>query len=329
MKKYIIKLIVALFLLAGFSGAGWYLWQTDSTIDAPIRIGINPWMGYEFLYLAEQKGFLAEEGLNVKLLQYSSLEDVRAAFERGHIDGITSTVVEVIQANVSGNRIAQVVLVADFSNGADVILAKQPFSSMKQLKGKKIGVEKASLGMFMLARALNKAGMSLKDVQALAYDQPAMPQAFDKGIVDAVVTYPPYSIKIASHGAVNTIFDSSVIPGEILDTISFDSALLQRKPEIVPAFIRAWDKALAYAESHPQEAYAIMAQRENISPEEFEAGLEEIHVVPVNEQETLMEPNGKLEQAILLMSAILHGSGELAQPVTEPERYIFRAGKEK
>ncbi len=323
MKKNALFLAVIIAVCA----IGWQVWRNDPNANAPIRIGINPWMGYEFLYLAEQKGFLAEEGLNIRLLQYSSLEDVRAAFERGHVDGITSTVAEVIQANSLGKRKAQAVLVADFSNGADVILAKKSYASIAQLKGKKIAAEKASLGMFMLARALEKSGMTLDDVHALAYDQPSMQRALAEGKIDAAVTYPPFSLDMLKQGGVHKIFDSTALPGEILDTISLDSELLKRKPEVAAAVIRAWGKAIAYAKAHPDEANAIMAGRENISAEEFAAGLKEIHVVSVEEQAELMKPGGKLEQAIVMMSKILHRSGELKEPVSAPEKYVFRTEK--
>lgn len=315
-------IFAALVLLAG---GGWLLSGTNTPEKTTIRIGINPWMGYEYLYLAEKQGFFAEEGLDVRLLQFSSLEDVRAAFERGHVDGITSTVVEVIQANAArGQRKAQAVLVADFSNGADVILARHSITSVAHLKGKAVAAEKASLGIFMLARALEKSGMSLNDVKALAYDQPAMEKAFNDGIIDAMVTYPPFSVGIMEHSKVSKIFDSSSIPGEILDTLSLDRTTLQKNPKLAPALRRVWAKSLAYAEAHPAESNLLMAQRENISKEAFEEGLKGIHIVAADEQVELMKPGGKLEHAIAFMSKVLHDSGELEKTVEHPGDYIYR-----
>lgn len=324
--RKIIALIIAITLVGAI---GWKVWRTDSNSDTPIRIAINPWPGYEFLYLAEQKGYLADEGLNIRLLQYSSLEDVKAAFEHGHADGMTTTVAEIIQANVRGKRRAQAVLVADFSNGADVILAKKSITSVSQLKGKKIAAEKASLGMFLLARALEKAGMSLDDVQVLAYDQPSMHQAIDKSEIDAAVTYPPFSIEMSKHDGLQKIFDSAALPGEILDTLSFDSELLRRRPEIATAIIRAWGKVLAYAKAHPEDANRIMARRENISVSEFTENLNGLHIVSMEEQAELLKPGGKLEQSIVFMSKILHRSGELEKPVDTPGGYVFRAKENK
>lgn len=316
------SLFFAVIAVAG--GFGWYLWQVSPNANAQIRIGINPWVGYEYLYLAEHKGFLDEEGLNVELLEYGSLEDVKVSFELGQTDGITSTVAEVIQANADGKRTLQSVLVADFSNGADVILAKSPIGSVKQLHGKKIAVERASLGIFILARALEKSGLTLDDVQPLAFDQPGMLSAMADGSIDAAVTYPPYAIEMTRQGNVHRIFDSSALPGEILDVISLDSALLAQRPHLAAAFARAWTKALAYAEQHPQDAYTIMSQRQGISVDEFALALKGIHLVTSEEQSELMKPGGRLEHALVFMSGILHRSGDLAKTVDDPGKYVFR-----
>ena len=51
-----------------------------------IRVGMNLWPGYEFLYLAKEKGYFLEEGINLQLYDFVSLSDSRRAFERGQID---------------------------------------------------------------------------------------------------------------------------------------------------------------------------------------------------------------------------------------------------
>jgi Integrase core domain/NMT1-like family len=87
-----------------------------------LRVGINPWPGYEFLYLAQEKGVYREEGLEVRLVEFSSLSDARRAYERGQINAIAATVIEVLQARDNSSRSPQIVQVTDYSNGADVIL---------------------------------------------------------------------------------------------------------------------------------------------------------------------------------------------------------------
>ena len=68
--------------------------STERAHPTPLRIGINAWPGYEFLYLAQEKGFFREAGVEVQLIEFNSLSDVRRSFERNQIDGFAGTMVE-------------------------------------------------------------------------------------------------------------------------------------------------------------------------------------------------------------------------------------------
>ncbi|MEO6752322.1 MAG: ABC transporter substrate-binding protein, partial [Chthoniobacteraceae bacterium] len=109
--------------------------------QSELRIAINPWPGSEFLYLAKEKGFLAAERLNVRLVEYSSLSDCRVAFESGQVDAMTGTLIDVLMARENSQRISQIVLVSDYSDGADVILARPDITSVPALKGRRVGLE--------------------------------------------------------------------------------------------------------------------------------------------------------------------------------------------
>src|SRR2546429_6153210 len=64
---------------------------------APLRIGMTPWPGNPFLYLAVAKGFFAAEGVQVQLVESGSLRDVLRALEPGEIDGLAGTLADVLR----------------------------------------------------------------------------------------------------------------------------------------------------------------------------------------------------------------------------------------
>lgn len=72
---------------------------------AVLRVGINPAPGYELIFLAEEKGFFGEEGLEVRLVEFTCLADCRRAFDRGQVNVVGSTAVPVAG---SGARTAEV-----------------------------------------------------------------------------------------------------------------------------------------------------------------------------------------------------------------------------
>jgi NitT/TauT family transport system substrate-binding protein len=277
----------------------------------PLRIGLNTWAAYEFLYLADQKGFFKDENLDIKLIEFSSLSDARRSYERGQIDGLGTSLVDVLQAREQSPRSLQVVQVVDYSNGADMILANPKIKKGQDLRGKKIGLELASLGIYVLARSLDKFGLTLSDVQLVAMDQLSLADGFKNGILDAVVTYSPISIDILREIKANKLFSTSQIPDEVVDVIAVDNSIIEQRPEDVKKLLRAYHHAIAYTQQNPDESYAIMAQREGITAQEFKDSFEGIYLVSQDEQKDFFKQDGKLETIVDMTDKVLRESGQI------------------
>ena len=123
--------------------------------------------------------------------------------------------------------------------------------------------------MFFLTRALEVNGMTLHDI-SLVYVGRDMAEALRKGKVDAVAAYPPNSTEIENAGIARQIFSSSRIPGEIVDVLALDEEVVRERPDDVAGMIRAFYRAVRYAQEHPEEAWQIMSARERVTPEEFQ-----------------------------------------------------------
>ncbi len=264
----------------------------------PVKIGINPWPGYEFLYLAEQKGFFDQVGINVSLVQLSSLSDVQRAYIAGRVDGMASTLIEAVQATQLSDRPVKIILVPDYSNGGDVVIAKTPVGTMQDLKGKNVGVELGSLGIYFLHRALSKSGLALNDVTMANVEQIDSKEAFSQGKIDAFVSYPPISIELMKQEGMSKIFSSAEIPFEIIDSVSVDAAKIKEMPDFAEKFVQAWQLALDYYEQYPDESAHIMAEREGISAEEFKEALLDLSILDRKKQKEIFASPEKLVNAI-------------------------------
>jgi len=223
----------------------------------------------------------------------------------------------------TGKR-AQIVLVADYSNGADVILAKEPIRAVADLKGKKIGVEPMALAMFVLTRALQVHGLDISDVQAINLSQLEMDEGIKSGKIDAAVTYPPMALSLMGLPGVSRIFDSREIPKEIIDVISADENLLKERPDIVRKLRQVWGKAFVYTGSHRNEAFALMAEREGVSVKDFEAAMSGIRIFGEDEQGAMIAPGGRLEKTIASTIHVLSGSRALRRDVGNAGGFIAR-----
>lgn len=264
-----------------------------------LRIAINAWPGYELIYLAQEKGFFGETGVEVRLVEFGSLSDARRAYETGKVDGLATTTIEVLMARDATPRDLRIVRVLDFSSGADVIVAGAATRSMADLRGKRIGVELASLGVYVLARALELEGMALADVEPVSKDQKTMREAFLARELDAVVAYPPESVALLRDPRFRVVFSSLQIPGEVVDVMALDGDVLRQRPAQVQAFLQGLDRAFDYMQQHPDEACRIMAEREGLSAQEFQHLLTDgMTLVAPGDQGAYLGAGGKLQSAV-------------------------------
>ena len=117
-------------LAAGMAGAA---------EPAPLKVGYNSWPGFMAWQVAIDKGWIKQAGVNVtfELLDYSASLD---AFVAGKLDGVLATNDDALVMGARGGT-GVMVMVTDYSNGNDTIIAQPGVKSVRDLKGKKIGVE--------------------------------------------------------------------------------------------------------------------------------------------------------------------------------------------
>ncbi len=278
----------------------------------PLRMGITPWPGYEFLYLAQEKGFFQDEGVDVRVVQFSVYDDAQLALERGQIDGLGATSIEVLLTKSMSGGPLQIIWAVDSSEGADVILTRAGIVDVAGLRGARIGVNRQPLAIYFLARALEKHGLKLTDVKTVAMAPDTYEDAFRKGELDAVVTYPPTSTKLLRGAGAHRVFSSAEIPGEIVDVFAVNAETGAKRSGEVVKMLRALRRALDYTAANPTEAHRIMAAREGITTEEFAGALVNgLRILPAAEQADFLRAGGRLEVGIDRADALLRGSGQL------------------
>lgn len=260
--------------------------------QAAIRIGITEWPGFEYLFITKKQRFFEQAGLDIELVELSSLAEVRRAFERGKVDGMAATLVEVLEAYKYSEQIAQTIAVIDYSNGADEILALKQYESLKDLKGKTIGVEAGSFSSYLVSRALEINNIKYSEIVLVPMELHKLPRALKTGKVDAITSHLPVSIAIKKQLDVNTLFDSSLIPQKLLDVIAINKQVLINNPKFQKQFLQAWGNTLAYAENNQDDSYRILTERLPISIKEFKNSMALIHLVGADDQDQFFNEDG-------------------------------------
>ncbi|MCX5939442.1 MAG: ABC transporter substrate-binding protein [Cyanobium sp. LacPavin_0818_WC50_MAG_67_9] len=161
-------------------------------------VAISSWPGYEAFYLAEQRRLGQRFGLDLRVQQYSSLEDQRAAYSRGDVEIVATTLPDAIAiCQEMPRRCPQLILVLDQSNGADVLVSPREITNVRELVGQRVGLERTLLAEYLLLRALEAERLSLDQVHHIHEGPQGLVAAFKKGDVAAVVTYPPPCERLA------------------------------------------------------------------------------------------------------------------------------------
>jgi NitT/TauT family transport system substrate-binding protein len=207
------------------------------------------------------------------------------------------------------------VRVTDYSGGADVIVANTPIRTLQQLVDQRVGVEPNSLNSYILARALRSAGLTAEQVRLVNLSQGAMLDALQTGVIDAAVSYPPFSVQILKQPQYQEIFNTRAIPGEILDVIAFDASVLASRQAEVQAMLRALEGAYEYAKLYPDAANKLMAARESLHPDEFAHIIRnDLQVLRAVDQNFYLQANGLLFSALQNTQKALLSNDELQQP---------------
>jgi NitT/TauT family transport system substrate-binding protein len=252
--------------------------------ETALRIGTNVWIGSEPLYLARQLGRL--DPSTVQLVEYPSASEVLRAYRNQAIDGMVISLDELFGLAADGLD-PKIVLVVDVSNGADVVVGRGGMRSMRDLRGKSVAVESSALGAFVLSRALAVNGMQASDVNVVHLESNEQPEAFEKGRVDGAVTFDPYRAQFLRAGA-HTLFDSSQIPGEIVDLLAVRASVVDKQPKAVEGLLSGWFNALDYMKSDPKDAARRMGIRQQTTGEQFLEALRGLHVPSRAENLTML-----------------------------------------
>ena len=233
--------------------------------ETALRIGTNVWIGSEPLYLARELGRL--DPAVVQLVEYPSASEVLRAFRNQAIDGMVISLDELFGLAADGLQ-PRIILVVDVSHGADVVVGRRGMKTMHDLKGKSVAVESSALGAFVLSRALAINNMQASDVNVVHLESNEQPSAFEKGQVDGAVTFDPYTAQFHRAGAA-TLFDSTRIPGEIVDLLAVRSSVLDKEPRAIQALLNGWFDAIDYMKSMPEDAARRMGIRQQTTGEQF------------------------------------------------------------
>lgn len=256
----------------------------------PLKVGYSDWPGWVAWEIAIEKDMFKKAGVEVEFEWFDYVASMDA-FAAGQLDAVSMTNGDALVTGATGAQ-SVMILVNDYSNGNDMIVAAPGIDSVKALKGKKIGVEIGFVGHLLLLNALEKNGLSEKDVELVNVPTNETPQVLSSGDVDAIVAWQPNSGQALNLVPGSTrIYSSADEPGLIYDVLAVSPSSLAERKADWEKVLKVWYEAVAYLKDPKtaDDAISIMAARVGLDAEEYKSFIDGTKILSLEEAKAFLK----------------------------------------
>jgi NitT/TauT family transport system substrate-binding protein len=262
--------------------------------QARLKIALEQaWIGYLPMIIAQEKGFFVQQGVQVELVPYPDSVIANRAYEMGEVDGVLNVFPNTVMMNVRGIS-AQVVYLIDYSNTADMIVAKPEYHNLSELRGKIVAFEGInSFSHLFVIKALEKFGIYEGDFHVMNLPMLEVLPALEAGKIDAGYVYTPES-NIAIAKGYKVLVTAGEVPGIIIDVLTLNPSVIAERSQEVAKIIRALVLARDSILQHPQESLALLSKITGVAATELEVGFKGITYPDLEQNIASLRPGGEL-----------------------------------
>jgi NitT/TauT family transport system substrate-binding protein len=219
------------------------------------------WMPWDYI---QAKGIMAKwakkHGVTIQVTQLNDYVESLNQYTAGKFDGCTMTNMDALTVPAAGGVDSTALIAGSYSNGNDGIVLKGAGKTMKDIKGQNVNLVQFSVSHYLLARGLDAAGLRERDVKVVNTSDADIVGAFGTPKVTSVVTWNPQLAGVAATPGSTMVFDSSKVPGEIIDLMVVNTATLKDNPALGKALTGAWFEVMAMMKAKDKDALTHMAK---------------------------------------------------------------------
>jgi NitT/TauT family transport system substrate-binding protein len=230
--------------------------KTSFKVAWSIYVG---WMPWDY---AGQSGILKKwadkYGIQIELTQINDYVESINQYTAGQYDACVMTNMDMLTIPSAGGVDSTALIVGDYSNGNDGIVLKGAGKKLADIKGQSVNLVELSVSHYLLARALDSVKLSEKDIKVVNTSDADMVGAFGAASVTAAVTWKPLLSELVGTPKTTLVFDSSKTPGEILDLMVVNSAVLKANPKLGKALVGAWYETMALMQGKDAKSIAAL-----------------------------------------------------------------------
>ena len=289
----------------------------QETSQEPINLIINVWPGYGYAVIADERGFFKDNGVRVNLDLVEEYPDMINIFLDGGYDGFFGVFSDTILLSNQGTPL-KVVYVFDYSSGGDVVVSTAGITTVADLKGKTVSVEKFnSFSHLFLLDLLRRNGLTESDVTLVEIPAHQVVAALDSGVIDAGHTWEPTQSKAIAKDY-RLLATSAETPGIITDVLAIKKSVLEDRSEDIRKVVQSLYQAYRFQNTDENTALSIMSDRLEVDPRELKEGLKGVKQTDLEENKVAFTPSKEFTSLYLsgeFISNIFEENGVITNPI--------------
>lgn len=253
-----------------------------------IYVGWMPWEYGENAGIV--KKWADKYDIEIDVVQINDYIESINQYTAGQFDACTMTNMDALTIPSASMVDSTALIVGDFSNGNDGVVLKGK-TSLAEIKGQNVNLVELSVSHYLLARGLESVGMSERDVKVVNTSDADLVAAYSTDDVTSVVTWNPLLSEITAIPKATKVFDSSNIPGEIIDLLVVNTKTLKDNPKLGKALVGAWYEIMSKMESTEKvREHMAVASATDLAGYEAQLATTKMFYTPASAVEFTMSP---------------------------------------
>lgn len=285
--------------------------KTEFRLAWSIYVGWMPW-GY-----LEDSGIMDKwadkYGIDVEIVQINDYIESINQYTAGQFDGVSATNMDTLSIPSGGGVDTTALIVGDYSNGNDAVILKGE-GDLTSLEGLPVNLVELSVSHYLLARGLDSVGLSEAQLDGVINTSDAdMIAAFATDDVKAVVTWNPLVSAILEDPSATKLFDSSDIPGEIIDLMVVNTETLAANPDFGKAVAGAWYEVMGLMAAGDEGVLTAMAEASGTDLAGYQAQLASTEMFYDPAAAVAFTSSAELPQTMVSVAEFLFDKGILGE----------------
>ena len=242
----------------------------SATAREPLKIALLPIIDSLPFYVAAQRHYFEEAGVNVEAVKVASAAARDQLMQSGQIDGMLNEIISSANFNREQPRVQVVSVVRTSRPGNPLfrLLAApdSPHRQIKSLTGVPIGISRHTIIEYVTDRLLQNAGIPSDQIRKQSV--PAIPERYQlliQGRLAAATLPDPLAMSAIEAGAV-LVSDDTAVADYSLSILTFSTLAIEEKHDRIQGFISAWQRAAAAINADPQSHRNLMLEKIRIPP---------------------------------------------------------------